>query len=481
MTDEVYIKNIELADSRKASIKSKWRKHEDRVEVEIYVKDDSIVYTGSCSLDELRKKKEDINVEFDTIKNSITSGEDQPNIRYELDEKKLNFTVVAQEQADSDASIDAIIYLKLSLKNVESTQMVSVLMKTVDEMLESLQQAAKVNSERAHLQDDLNALQKLYDDTIKEKEEFDNTIYHRFNALLKSKKKRIVELERRLEKSDTPNKFLNLSSDLDQSDKDRSSIEKTKVLKTTPKKRSPSVGSSESSDDAIESQKPSTSKSFRSPARRKPSFRNDSPRTGSKKKNSPRAGTQRTPQKLSLSPRKSLFQFKSSESNDSEDDPKPLSFKVYDNLFSGLSIKITPKDCDSQENQSSAELFIPTSNSMKRLDFSSPEANEQRSSAFVQPAQVIDMDEDYHSEKSQKDENNSQDLPVEEPFTQNYDDEIRENSQPLSQSNESPSIFDTFPKRKLPHTPDPISKRTRLRATKSKFSVDTVNILNDSF
>lgn len=478
MVDEVYIKKIELADSKKASLKTKWKKHEDRLMVEIYIGEDSSVYIGSCSQEVLRKKKEDINVEYDTIKSSLTSFDVQENISYELDEKNLKFTVVEEDALDSDYSFGSIIYLKIDLKKVES--IVPIMMQTIDDMFENLTQIAKLESERDQYKEDLKVLQEMYEQAVNEKVKFDKTVYERFNAVLKSKKKRVAELEHKLEKSNQSNKLMNLSSDFDQSDKEKSFLQVQQV-KATPKKSK--IYSSQSSDDAMESQKPSTSKSFRSPARRKTNSRNNSPRTGSV--NSPRTRTQgRTPKKLSLSPRKSLFQFISNDSDELDDsEPKELEPAQGDeDMFSGLSFKITQKDYDSQElNPSSAELLIPTKDSRKRLNSTSSEASQKardKSADFIEPAQVMDLDN--HSEEIEKKEEDLQhQSSAEEPFTQKYiDDEPMENSQPLSQANESPSIFDKFPKRKLRSTSDSISKRTRL-GTRSKFSLETVNILFD--
>lgn len=476
MPDEVFVKNVELAGSKKAAIKSKWRKHEDLLDVEIYVREDLSVYIGSCSQELLRKKKE-INVKFETIKSALTSGNIQDNISYELDEKKLKFLVVAQESFDSDASFDSIIYLKIDITKVEPTNLASIMIQTIDDMSASLPEVIKLKAEKEQHQEELSTLQLLLEQAMNEKTEFDKTIYQKFNALLNSKKRRISELEHKLDKANHSNKFMNLSSDLDQSDRDRLSVQNT-VEKTTPQKKPKPIGSSQSSDDFIQSQKPSTSK-YISPARSRNS-RNNS-RSGSKN-NSP--SSQRTPKKLSLSSRKALFQFKSYESDDSDDElplKKPQADPNNEDMFSGLSIKISQKKFESQElNPSSEELLIPNENSINSLNAESPKTL-QRSPELVQPAQEMSMDVEIHADDKKKKEDpkpiSSEDLfktAEDEPFTQTVEDE---NSQPLSQALESPSIFDTYSKRKLSRTSDSISKRTRLGCNKSKFSVDTVNIL----
>lgn len=479
MADEVYIKKIELTDTKKALIKSKWKKHE-RLEVEIYIAEDCVVYCGSCSQEIIRKKKKDINVEFDSIKNTLVSVEILENISYELDENNLKFTVVAQENFDSDVSFGSLIYLKVDLKKVELTNLFSIAMQTVDDMIESLNQIAKLKTEQDQYKEDLKVLQELYEQAVKDKEEFDKTIYKQFNALLTSKKKRISELEHKLEKLNQPNKFLNLSSDLDQSsDKDHKEAQQTKAIKA----KSKTIFSSQSSDDAIErQQEPSTSKSYKSPARRKINSRNNTPKSGSKNI-SPMAYTQRgTPKKLNLSPRKPLFQFNPEDSDDSDDldqmikKPQP---SADEDMFSGLSFKITQKDRDSQEmNPSSAELLIPSLSSRKRsksLSLETSENEREKSADFVEPAQRMEMDIDENSENVEKNQRNSNRQSPKEPYTQKYvENEIVENSQTIG----SPSIFDS-PNPKVRRTTDSISTRTRFATARSNFSVDTINVLLD--
>lgn len=465
MPDEVYVKKIELKNLKKASIKSKWKKHEDCLEIEIYVIDDQSVYMGKCSQEVLRKKKE-INVEFDSIKNSITAFETQENISYELDEKKLKFTVVSEESFDSDSSFDAVIFLKVDLEKVESSEMAPILMRANDDMFDILQQCAKLKSDQKQNHEALRVLQELYEQTVNEKVEFDKTVFPKFNALLNTKKRRIAELERKLEKSNLPTKF-KLSSDLDQSDKEQSSSD---VCKKSPVKKR-----IYSSDEEQRNLQPSTSKIYRSPARRKPGSKTNSPRT---------ATPRRTPKKLSLSPRNSLFNFHDLEESDSDDlmnvkSKKPESAKGGDEIFSGLAIKLTQKSLDSQEmNPSSVELLVPDEDPKDKIDSSSSEASQKRCERTfdqVQPAQQIDI------------ENHSQEVENclksdDEHLTQKYIDDslgnLMENSQTLS-----PSVFDSFPKRKVVNSsPARSAKRARVPRTRSKFSMDTVNILlDDSF
>src|SRR5690349_21738019 len=88
MDSEIFVKNIELkecskAQNQKAVIKSKWS--EDRVEIEIFVKEDSAVYKGSQT--NLRKAKD-----LKSIKDAITEEDVEANFELEIKKQKLFVT-----------------------------------------------------------------------------------------------------------------------------------------------------------------------------------------------------------------------------------------------------------------------------------------------------------------------------------------------------------------------------------------------------
>lgn len=487
MVEEIHIKRIELTDSQKAVIKSNWK--EDAVDIEIYIKEVSAVYTGSCSQEALRKKQ-DLNIKYEAIKDSLTLAEVQENVSYELDYKKLKFSVVSQQMCDSDASFGEIVYVKFDLTSLNLTEMAALSMQLVDEMLDSNQTVKKFKAELSQCKTDLKEMLDRYKELAAIKMEFDKTTLQDVTSIINSKKTRISVLERKLQNSTDikGNKFANLSSDFDHSD---ISMPEVKVVKAVKKSSKPILSSS-SDDDQQANPQPSTSTAHISPAHLKVDSSHNSPK---------KIALRRTPKKA-FQP---VFQFtKFHDSDDSMEElqhvksrPKlktPKKSSNHESIFANMKIRVTPKSESLQEqNPSSAELFVPKATARRRLhssssDNSSHNCRKESSSTvdIVEPAQVLDFEKQSpkqpsnESSKNQGPKNNSEELfksDDEMQFTQNLDlSEVEEveNSQPF----DSPSIFETYAKRKLRQSPRSANKRLKI-ANKSKFSDDTIDILAD--
>lgn len=487
MVEELHIKRIELTDSKKAVIKSNWR--QNVVDIEIYIKEISAVYTGSCSQEALRKKQ-DLNIKYDAIKDSLTSAEVQENVNYELDYKKLKFSIVSQQMCDSDSSFGEIVYVKFDLKSLNLTEIAALSMQLVDEIFDYNQTAKKFKAEQIQCKKDLKEMLDRYKELAANKMEFDKTTLQDVTSIINSKKTRISVLERKLQNfaDIKSNKFANLSSDFDQSDL---SIPEVKVVK----KSSKTILSSSSDDDQQANPQPSTSTAQTSPAHLKIDSSHNSPK---------KVAQRRTPRKAGQSSNQPIFQFtKFHDSDDSMEELQPAKSRPklktpkktsnHESIFANMKIKVTPKGESFQEqNPSSAELFIPKTSARRRLHSSSSDNSSQnyrkKSSTpdFVEPAQLLDFEKSSpeqlgnESSKNQEPKSISEELfksDDEMQFTQNLDlaevEEV-ENSQPF----DSPSIFETYAKRKLRQSPQSASKRIKT-ANKSKFSDDTIDILAD--
>lgn len=471
MKQEVYVKNVELSDLNKAVIKSTWNNAEDRVEVEIYLRETLDVYIGSCDQETLRKKKE-INIDIKTIKDALTSVEVQENVSYELNVRRLKFSLIAQETSDSDASFGEIIYLKIDVEKVEQANVLKMAIKLLDEMFETQKEMSKLKTDLNRSKEDLKETNQRYQQMNAQKQEYEKSVYQKFFEILNTKKQRIVDLERKLEKSKhDSSKFKNLSSDFDQSDLSLQEVKSTTpTTRRTPLK--PAFINS-SSDEAG----PSTL-AYVSPARSRNSSKNSTPR--SRKPHQPSKSSRLTS--------RTLFDFKNIDDSDDSMEGLLKSPKASkrrksvktpeqkkDDTFTNFSIKVTQKVYEDELNQSSAELFIPK---VSETASSSPE-NRNKSTTPDELAQVMECDLAKEAEGSLSDRGDSQSKTQsflsDEIFTQQMevtdDDEVIENSQP---SIDSPSIFDSASKRKPTFFP---SSSTRLASKKSNFSADTIDIL----
>lgn len=484
MKPEIYFKDVELTDLTKAVIKSKWNDAEDRVDIEVFVEQSGSIYRGSCSQKSLKEKE----AAFETIKSSLTSQEKQDSVNFELEDVKVKkLTVFAQEISDSEAIVD-IIYLKVNLTLVPPEDTVALVMQLVNDVVAAQGEQSKEKTALDQCKKDLEEMSKRFAKLEAEKTEAELKIYPNFLSLLNSKKRKIAELEKKLHMVKNAN-IPNVSSDFDQSDL---SIQEAQVIKKSPVKFSRLIPSSQSSEEPSSQPQPSTSK-YSSPTRKKLNASINSPRSRSQRV-TPKSQTQR----------QSLFEFKPlPESGESSEDVDNVTTSSWSprrmrnqkvstkkkNLFEGLQTKITQnlRVCD--ENQSSAELLTTRLTERPRKNSNGSSSSIPATPEHVEPAQQMefndssqnrskDMNRSVSDLDDSRKEESSQDLvkPNFEIFTQKYeDDEV-----PNSQNSESPSIFDSYPKRKraLPtKSPKTCGKRTRLAASKSKFSVDTENIL----
>ena len=467
MEYQIFVKNnVVLSNSNKAVIKTKWKSKDNNVEFVIFDRQTSFIYIGQIELDKLQKQKTGVN--FDTIKATLISDETVEGINYELDSERLKFCVFAQEAFDSENSLCEIIYLKIDLKRTEKDATMNVLFEQLDDMSATQKENNKLNDELTKIQLQLKELSEKFEKLAEEKAEFNSTCYSSFISLLNSKKKRILELEKKLQTTKMGkdrNKFLNISSDFDKSDVSSSDL---KFVEHSPKKSLSKVIKVDESSDY--SEKPSTS---------------------SRKKISP-SKSYRT--EMGTPKKKSLINFKKLlNSDDSEEDifkkakrqsPRALrkrsSFEAVSTnnsgIFEGFQLKINKKfNKGDERNQSSAELFIPKpkeNNKSTSSDTSGKSREKSTTPDFLQPAQVLDFEEIAPKELVERKNGSDDDCSVKDPSS---DDEIVQNSQP----DESPSIFRSFSKRKSEQINQSKSKRTKLAFNKSKFSDDTIDILAD--
>lgn len=470
MTDntqcEIFIKNVELAGEEKAKekaiLKTKWNNKEVSIEIFINNDDSPEIYIGSCSQESLKNNK--INVDYSTIKESLTSSKPIPAISYELNHRRMKFSVITQEETSGSEDAADIIYLTSSLKKLEPVDVIPLSFQLVHDMETLL--SLKSTVERCKIEQELMAqqIELLKADKVKSDELQENLL-----QLMNAKKRQITKLEQKIKKPKrSNNKLLNLSSDFDQSDLS---------IRETP---------AQSSQDASQELMPTTSKaeSYKSPVRKKAGSKNNSPIV----KTSPR----RTPRKVKLTPSRKLFEFQPvTESDDSVDEPlspkkslramrsKPVD-DSSDSMFANLSVKI-PLKKTTNDSQSSSDLYISKPGARKRLISSSSDSSKKsRDRSFtpdiVQLAQKPEFEENPKAKSQLKEKQKSSEhmnLSCDQIFTQdvmtNDDSDEVQSSQPT----DSPSIFGTFSKRKVGASdgaPKKVSK-------KSKFSVDTIDIL----
>lgn len=476
MEQETFFKSVEFTKSQSAVIKSKWSQAEDELEVSIFVKESSAVYIGKNSIESLKKK--DPNADFELVKRSITAIETIDDINYELDLKRKRFIVVKHEVGDSQDSIGDIILLRIDLMKLEPAEAFPAVLQLASDALQIQKLLFNQKTEVEKCKKDFNDSLRRLDALEAEKVDFDQKVYPSFLSLLNSKKDRIAELERKVQRLRNGNsKFANLSSDLDASDlslQEAKPTNKSPVKQSTPlKKTLTERRTSKTSDDNVS--KPSSTSSYRSPV-----------------KVSPRKSLRRTPSGSLMFQKKTLFSFKGiSDSDDSDATEKskprsprtPKSQKVLfknSDILSGLSVKLKPKLPADDGSRSSSDLMVS-----KEIDKSKDESTSSKSSyrscgkstspEHVEPAQRMDLDATI-LESSQPENQNTEDIfdSSDHIFTQRLEEE----EIPNSQSSDSPSIFRTFPKRKhISSSLSCSSKKTKLTMNKSKFSIDTIDIL----
>lgn len=245
MDFNVSIKNAELADSRKAVIKSKWTKED--VNIDVIIED--LVYSGCCSIESIRKNSETIGVSFEVIKKALSDClDDQINISYEVDEVRKKFNVVARENIDSEDVFAEIIYLTASITKKEPHELIPMLTSMLQEMNAINIELNKQTSISNQIKTDISETNKRFDSLLNQKKLLDEKINCKFIKLLNTKKRKIASLTRELDKLNRSKIVANFSSDLDQSD--ASSFHELKQS---------SVSTQESSFE-VEEPQPSTSK-----------------------------------------------------------------------------------------------------------------------------------------------------------------------------------------------------------------------------
>lgn len=449
---EIYIKEVELADGRKAVLKTEWNEGEVNIAIFIDSSDSPEVYVGSCKQESLRNNK--INVDYAAIKESLTSKANIDSIFYELNQKRMKFEVVALEAGDSEDSTDGVVYLATTVKKLDPNEVISLaiqLLRDVSKLLTLKSALDLCNAEKEMLASQFELLRA-------EKSKFDDEVYQNFLELLNSKKRQIAKLEQRQSKAlNTTNKFLNLSSDFDQSD-------------LSAREAAPS--SQDSILEATTSKTPTSKRHF--------------------KPNSPagKASPRRTPRKTKSTPPRKLFDFaKETDSDDSMyDDPLSPKKKLRstraekvdlscEKIFENLSVKVTPKK--GSDNENIADLYTSKPNARKRLSSSTSEASKKsrelsKTPEFEHLAQKLDYGEEPEKEKHKSSEEafkSCDDVFTQNVMTMDEDDEIQ-SSQP---SADSPSIFGTFNARKVKASP----KAAKRESKRSKFSIDTIDILGD--
>ena len=476
MNFEVFLKNVELINGLKAVIKTKWEEDpkQEYLPIFIFIKESSSIFTGFCSVDKLRQKKEDISVDFETIKASLTMNEEEtgvdlkPKIDFELDEKKMKFIVSVSNDSQSNFKD---IYLRIDVTKVEGAELFTMTMELVEEMMQMSSLRDIVKDQKIQLKEMLKRFEKMQS----EKVERDKELLPKFMELLNAKKRQISKLERQINKKqifNTSNKFLNLSSDFDQSDTSIQDASKSKIHSSQEQP---------SSQEVVKEPQPSTSKAYESP-RKNSNSKNSTPKSAVKSR------LRTTPRKTKTLEPKGLFQFKNYSSDSDEHfkavkvrkTPVKIQPTKTESFIEGLSFKVTRKLRSSQEeNPSSAELFATKSLARKRLNSSSSDSMRHKSPTPQQQAAQTFEDEDVIPLKRQKTDEIEPEIHIQkntELLTQDLTPEIEDIVQSSQQvSSESPSIFEPYASRKAKKTPTKVSQRTR----KSVFSIDTQDFLND--
>lgn len=449
---EIFIKDVKLADGRKATLKTKW--NDNDVGIEIFIKNDDSpeIYVGSCSQESL--KNNEINIDYSTIKESLTSTKPIGGISYEVNHRRLKFSVVAQEESCGSEDSADIIYLTTSLRQLQPIDVIPLSLQLVHDMAQLLSLKSTVDRYKIEQETMIQQIELL----TAEKAKFDE-VPKDIVQVLNKKKLQITKLEQRLQKpTRSNNKLLNLSSDFDQSDLS---------MRETP---------APSSQDVSQELKPTTSKA-ESPA-------------GKKKHSSAivKASPRRTPIKGKLTPSRKLFEFQPvTDSDDSVDEPlspkkssRAMRSKTIDessdSTFANLNVKI-PGQKATNDSQSSSDLYISKPGARKRLNSSSSDARDHSVTPdIVHLAQKIEFEENPKPKSQLKEKLNSSEqmnMSCDDIFTQdvmtNDDSDEVQSSQPT----DSPSIFGTFSRRKKGASND-ASKNV---SKKSKFSIDTVDIL----
>lgn len=494
MSSEVYIKAIELKGSTTAVIKSKWSQNEDEVGVEIFVKEWGAVFAGKFNQETVKSKK---NVEFEAVKKSITLSEVQAtNISYEMNQKRNQFSVVAPGNLNSSQESDAfdvdVIYLSFGVKKLAQDDIMPVLMQFAEDSLATQAKVSRLETALNERERDFKEIVGRNNNSKSTSQKDLDLAMETFHLLMDSMKKRIAELEKQLGKSaNSSNKFANLSSDYDQSDRSET---KAKAKASTPK-RPPAKRatlSSQSSDDLSREPVPSTSKaSHRSPAfgsNAGSRFNTPSGKKPLPKSSTPRGGISKlTPRKLELPD--GLFEFNNVNNSDSDDDSNakkpPRSHKPAINSsslsdsFKGLKFR-KQLSMQEEENQSSQELFTPRFRSSKRLHSSSSENGSQPATSGIQQ---LAQQEEFKQRKRGNgilSEANSKSSSLEmfsaqpQIYTQTLDQSMDSDE---ALSSQSPGIFNA-PKGKK-SKPKVLVKKPSKVQTRSKFSIDTEDVLAD--
>lgn len=430
MNSEIYVKNIVLKDNSNAVIKSKWIDEDDRVEIELFHEDN--IYTGKSNL-----KK---NSSAETTKSALFTSDEQ-SICYELDLKKNIFYLV-----NSNALQDGleIIFFKVQLTKISPEDFPAIALKLLDRIVQLQENEIKSTKLKEQSKKQLLMLEKL----VAEKSDFDKTVLSKVQLLLNTKKSRIKELEEEVILLKDHNKFASFSSDYDQAEP---LSKKVKSSKISPSSRSRSSKVS----------RPSTS-TYISPVREK---------VISPRKNTPK--------------KQQLFQFRKDSDDNSDDEFKSTSKKFEsakpkEDRLVMEKIKVTPKRAkDNDGERSDNEYFSPSLKARRRLNSSSSYLSTKSEEQLTeQLAQCMESDKSneisqkktkkmLHFQDSQDLFNSDEDLATP---TKAVDEEIV----PSSQNSDSPSIFARYPKRKIIPPTD-----SRKLDKKSKFSMDTMDILDD--
>jgi hypothetical protein len=198
MCENIYIQKVSLTSSKTALIKTKLKLDEE-VEgekiIEIFcIVDNKSTYVGSASLDIF-----DVNYE-QILK--VLMFKDLCDIKFKLDEDRLTFAIFNEEQCpiDSQSMIQHIL-LTISVIKASSDDLNSLLSESFREQSEmgNLQEQLKnKDQEISIIFKQLNILKRQNDEYLK-------SILPNCMALVNSKKARIVELEKQLEKFTKPN------------------------------------------------------------------------------------------------------------------------------------------------------------------------------------------------------------------------------------------------------------------------------------
>lgn len=416
MWENIYIHEVSLTSSKNALIKTNWKS--DKIIEIICVIDNKSTYIGSTELD----SSDD---DYDQIK-KILKFTDLYDVKFKLDEDRLKFSIFTEEQCPVDSqSMVQHILLTMPVIKASGSDLNSILSSAFREQFEM----RKLQEKLAEKDQEISTILKNFDTLKEQNDKYLKSILPNCMALVNSKKAKIVELERQLEKFTKP-EFEN-------------EVRRTpKKSPRTPKKIHKIVTSE-----------------WISPSRRK--MENLS-------KSSSVESTSKSPKKRT--PIKSLIDFgfkklrEESSSDDEEIGESSKSKISNDNFLRDMKpVKVIQQ---SKNDENSPEVMNDIKRARSQDDESNNEDCKKRRTNEIESNSSTTKSGEYGTPPAMN-------ISSEEIFAQRLtpdDDEIVESSQPSFEVVDSPNIFST---QRIRLRSQKSQQSTTNDKNKSKFSIDT--------